>query len=167
MDYNSFWKIHCFTFFPYESIREQIWPCRKIGHGQPKVIIWTNLVVLIHLMMHTKFQSHQPFGSGRRFFKVFTIYGHGGHLGHVTWTIWTNFCSPSQGGSIWNLASTGPGFRGEMFENVDHTHIHTYGRQSPIYTISSPMSLWLWWAKYNHAFMLLYYWIYLTCWENQ
>ena len=30
------------------------------------------------------------------------------------------------------------GFRGEMFENVD---THTYGRQKPAYTISSPMSL--------------------------
>ena len=30
----------------------------------------------------------------RRFFKVFTIYGHGGYLGHVTWTIYINFGSP-------------------------------------------------------------------------
>ena len=30
----------------------------------------------------------------RRFFKVFTIYGHGGHLGHVTRTLWINFHSP-------------------------------------------------------------------------
>ena len=30
----------------------------------------------------------------RRFFKIFTIYGHGGHLGHVTSTIYINFCSP-------------------------------------------------------------------------
>ena len=34
-DDNSFWKIHCFTFFPYKSIRDKIWPCRKIGQGQP------------------------------------------------------------------------------------------------------------------------------------
>ena len=33
IDDNSFWKIHCFTFFPYKSIRDQIWPCRKIGQG--------------------------------------------------------------------------------------------------------------------------------------
>ena len=37
----------------------------------------------------------------------FSIYGHGGHLGHVTWTIYTNFASPSQGGSTYNLASIG------------------------------------------------------------
>ena len=30
-------------FFPYKSIRGQIWPCHKIGQGQPRVIIWTNL----------------------------------------------------------------------------------------------------------------------------
>ena len=28
-------------FSPYKSIRDQIWPCRKIGR-QPRVIIWTN-----------------------------------------------------------------------------------------------------------------------------
>ena len=28
-------KIHCFTMFSYKSIRDQIWPCRKIGQGQP------------------------------------------------------------------------------------------------------------------------------------
>ena len=33
----------------------------------------------------------------KKFFKVFTIYGHGGHLGHVTWTIHINFRSPFQG----------------------------------------------------------------------
>ena len=29
-DYNDFWKIHCFTVFPYKSIRDQIWRCREI-----------------------------------------------------------------------------------------------------------------------------------------
>ena len=33
-------------------------------------------------MLHTKFRGNRP--AGRRFLKVFTIYGHGGHLGHVT-----------------------------------------------------------------------------------
>ena len=94
IDYNTFWKIYCFTFFPYKSIRDQIWPCRKIGDGQPRVIIYTNLEVLEYPMLHTKFQGHWPFGSGEGFFKVFTIYGHGGHLGHETWTSWTNFHSP-------------------------------------------------------------------------
>ena len=37
-------------------------------------------------MLHTNFQGHRPFGSGKDFLKDFTIYGHGGHLGHVTRT---------------------------------------------------------------------------------
>ena len=37
------------AFSPYRSKRDQIWPCCKIGQGQPKVIIWTNLVVLEYL----------------------------------------------------------------------------------------------------------------------
>ena len=67
-DDNSFWKIYCFTFFPYKSIRNQIWPCRKISQGQPRVIIWANLVVLKHPMMHTKVQGHWPIGSGEEDF---------------------------------------------------------------------------------------------------
>ena len=39
-------KKYCFTFFPYKSKRDQIWYCRKLGLGHPRVIIWTNQVVL-------------------------------------------------------------------------------------------------------------------------
>ena len=92
IDDNSFWKIHCFTFFPYKSTRDQIWPCCKIGQGQPSVIIWTNLVVLEYPMLHTKFQGHRPFGSREE--DSLRFYGHGGHLGHVIRTVWTNFCFP-------------------------------------------------------------------------
>ena len=47
-------------------------------------------------MLHTKPQSHWPFGSGEEDFRtVFTIYGRGGHLGHVTQTPQTNFRSPN------------------------------------------------------------------------
>ena len=60
--------------FPYKSIRDQIWPCRKIGQGQPTVIIWTNLVVLMNPMQHTKFQGHWPFGSGEEDFLRFLPY---------------------------------------------------------------------------------------------
>ena len=42
----SFWKFHCFTFFPYKSISNKIWPCHKISQGQHRFITWTNLVVL-------------------------------------------------------------------------------------------------------------------------
>ena len=59
--WQQFLKIHCFTFFPYKIIRNQIWPCRKIVQGQPRVIIWTNMVVLEHPMLHTKFQGHRCF----------------------------------------------------------------------------------------------------------
>ena len=44
------------------------------------------------------------------------------------------FVSPSQEGSVWNLASTGLVVsEEEMFENADntHTYIPTYGRQRP------------------------------------
>ena len=68
IDDNNFWKIYCFTFFPYKSIRDQIWPCRKICQGQPRVIIWANSIVLKHPMMHTKIQGHWPFGSGEEDF---------------------------------------------------------------------------------------------------
>ena len=84
IDYNSFWKIDYVTFFPYKSIRDQIWPRRKIGQGQHKVIIWTNLVVLEYPMLHTNFRGHRLFGAREDFFKVVIIYGRGGHVGYVT-----------------------------------------------------------------------------------
>ena len=59
IDYNSFWKINCFNFFSYKSIGDQIWPYSKIGQGQPRIIIWTNLVVLEYPMLHTNFQGHR------------------------------------------------------------------------------------------------------------
>ena len=68
MDDNSSWKINCFIFFPYKSIKDQIWPGHKIGQRQLRVIIWTNLAVLEHSMLYTKFQGHQVFGSGEDFF---------------------------------------------------------------------------------------------------
>ena len=30
IEYNSFWVIHCFTFFLYKIIRHQIWPLNKL-----------------------------------------------------------------------------------------------------------------------------------------
>ena len=73
-DYNSLWKIYCFTFFPNKSVRDQIWLCCKIGQGQYRVIIWINLVILEHPMLHTKFQGHRPFGSGEEDFLRFLLY---------------------------------------------------------------------------------------------
>ena len=56
IDDNSFWKIHCFIFFPLKSIRDQIWHCCKICQGQPRVIIWANLVVLKHRWCISRFK---------------------------------------------------------------------------------------------------------------
>ena len=67
------------------------------------------------------------------------------HLGHVTRTIWTNFRSRilrnlhMKFEFIWLS-----GFRGEDVWNCGWTD---KGRRSDWYTISSPMSLWLRWAK--------------------
>ena len=44
----------------------------------------------------------------RRFFKVFTIYGHGGHVGHVTQLICINFHSYSPLSFHMNLGSKCP-----------------------------------------------------------
>ena len=83
---NSFWKSTVFTFYLWKSPCYKIWPCRKIGQGQPRVIIWTNYDGLESPMLHTKFHGNRSAGSGEEdFWRVFTIYGHGGHLGHVTW----------------------------------------------------------------------------------
>ena len=57
-------------------------------------MIYTNFVKLYCLILHAKFQSHRPSGSGKDFLRFFAIYSHGGHLGHVTWTIYTDFRSP-------------------------------------------------------------------------
>ena len=102
-------------FSPYKNKMDQNWHCRKIGQGQPRVIIWTNLIWFEHPMLHTKFQGHRPFGSGKKdFFKIFIIYWHGGHLGHVTCTVWTNFQSPISRRLHMKFDLNRPsGFRGE------------------------------------------------------
>ena len=38
--------------------------CRKIGKGQPRVIIYINFVELESPMLHAKFQDHRTSGSG-------------------------------------------------------------------------------------------------------
>ena len=94
------------TFFQYKSMEDQIWPCCKIGHCQPSIIIWINLVVLKHPMLHTNFQGHQPFCfQRRRCFKVFLYMAW-----RPSWScdinhLYTRFHSPSHEGFTWNLAS--------------------------------------------------------------
>ena len=69
-------------------------PCRKIGQGHLRVMIYANLVELYSQMLHAKFQNHRLSGSVEAdFLKVFAIYRHGDCLGHVNLTIYTHFHS--------------------------------------------------------------------------
>ena len=104
----------------------------------------TNLLVLEHPVLHTKFQVHWPFGSGEEgFFKVFTIYGNGGHLGYVTWIVWTNFRPPILKSSIWNLTFIGQAVSEEkIFKECGR---QTDDRQS------SPMRLWWQHSQYKRT----------------
>ena len=82
-------------FPPYKSLRDQIWPCCKIGQGQPRVIIWTNYDgPRVPNATYQATRSLALWFWRRRFLKGFTIYGRGGHLGQVTQTLQTNFHSP-------------------------------------------------------------------------
>ena len=45
-----------------------------MGQGQPRVIIWTTLVVLLYTMLLTKFQGHLSVGSGEEDFLRFLPY---------------------------------------------------------------------------------------------
>ena len=115
---NSFWQIHCFMFFLYKSTRDQIWPCRKIGQGQPRVIIWANLVVLEHSMLHTKIQGHILFSSGEDGSKFLPYMGMTVILVMLPGPFVKTFVPPSQRGSTWNFASIVPLVSVEkMFEN--------------------------------------------------
>ena len=148
IDDNSFWKIHCFTFFPYKSIRDQIWPCRKIGQGQPTVIIWANFVVLRYPMMRTKNQGHWPFGSREEdFFSRFLPYMAMAAI-LVMWPgpFEQTFVPSSRRSSIWNLTLIGPVVSEEkMFkecgrrQTTDDGRRRTTddGRRRPTYPISS------------------------------
>ena len=100
-------------------------------------------------MLHTKSQGHRPSGSGEDFLRVFTIYGHGSHLGHVTKTIWTNFRSPILRSLHMKYEFNWPSsFREDVWKCWRTTDGRKDdGRRSHWYTISSPMSLWLRWAK--------------------
>ena len=56
---------------PFKCIRKQIWPWRQ---GQPRIILWTNLVGSTTPMLHTKSQGHRPSGSGEEDFNWFLPY---------------------------------------------------------------------------------------------
>ena len=139
IDDTSFWKIHCFTFFPYKSIRDQIWPCRKICQGQPRIIIWANLVVLKHPMIHTKMQGHWPFGSGEDIFRYLPYMAMVAIL--VMWPgpFEQTFVPPSHRSFIWNLSLIGPVVSEEkMFKDCGRRRTMMYKVwQRPTYPISS------------------------------
>ena len=48
----------------FKRLRDQIWPCRKIGQGHLRDFIYINFVELKSTMLHAKFQDHRTFGSG-------------------------------------------------------------------------------------------------------
>ena len=57
------------TVSPFKRIGDPILPCRKIGQGQLRVIIYINFVELESLMLHAKFQAHsEDFGFGEEDF---------------------------------------------------------------------------------------------------
>ena len=56
------------SIVPYKSMTEKIWRCHKICQGQPVTIIWTNFVGSEYPTLNTKFQGHQPVGSGEEDF---------------------------------------------------------------------------------------------------
>ena len=145
-----FLKNPLFYLFPRQKHKGPI--CRKIGQGQPRVIIWTNLVVLEHPMLHTTFQVHRPFDSGKEDLFRFLPY-----MGMVaTLVMWPGpfeqtFVPPFHRSSIWNLTLIGPAVSEEkVFKECERrtpTTDDDDGRRSPTYPISSPMSPRLRWAK--------------------
>ena len=67
----DFWRI--LTIYGRGGLSYQIWPCHKLGQGQPRVIIWTNYDGLESPMLHYKFHGNQSTGSGEDFWSVFYL----------------------------------------------------------------------------------------------
>ena len=112
-----------------------------MSQGQPRVIIWTTLVVLPYTMLHTKFQGHGSIGSGEEDFLRFLPYmGMAAML--VMWprSFEQLFFPKGPGGCIWNLVAIRPVVSEEKsFEIVDGRTTDDGRRTTePAYTISSP-----------------------------
>ena len=77
-------KIQFCHFFSIQGSQGTIiLPWWKTGQGQPRVIIWINLLVLCHLMLNIpSFKAINPEVLEKKIFNVFTIYGHCCHLAH-------------------------------------------------------------------------------------
>ena len=146
IDFNSFYKIYCLSIFPHKSIREQIWPCLKVGQGQPRTIIWTNFVGLTqdhylnklcraqvpNAVYHVSKSSATWFRI-RRFLKSFHIWAW-----QPSWwcnqDLWINFHSAIPRSLQMKFGSDWPsGYVWKWWT--------PNGRQMPTYTINSPMSL--------------------------
>ena len=109
-----------FTFFPYKSKSDQIWPWYKMGQGQPRGIIWTKYDGFQSSMLHTKFQHNHPPGSREKDFEGFLPYiVMAAILVMRPGPFWTNFCSPIPWRLHMKLTSTSPVVSEKMFENVD------------------------------------------------
>ena len=114
-------------------------------------------------MLHTKFRGNLPDRSGEEdFWRVFTIYGRGGHLGHVTQMPRTNFPSPYPKRLHIKFGFDWPsGFREEDVWNCERRRTTTDGRTPDHgYTISSPLSLRLRWAK-KPVLSFICYWLWV------
>ena len=71
-------------FFPNKFIKNQIWPCHKVGQGQASFIICANLVGHTSPMLHTKSWGIWPFVAENKIFKGVLPY-----MGVVTLTFET------------------------------------------------------------------------------
>ena len=67
-------KSTVFTFSYRKALVTKFDPCRKIGQGQPRVIIYINFVELESPILHAKFQDHRTSGSGEEDFLRFLLY---------------------------------------------------------------------------------------------
>ena len=87
-----------------------IWPCYKVYQGQPRIIIWTNLLEPESLMLHIKFQGHWPFGIWDEDFQRFFFPYMGIAAILVMWPrhYEQTFVPPPNGVSACNLVSIGP-----------------------------------------------------------
>ena len=56
------------TVFPIQTYRRPCSSCRKIGQGQPSLIIYIHFVELEPPLIHVKFKDHRTFGSGEEYF---------------------------------------------------------------------------------------------------
>ena len=111
-----------------------------MGQGQPRVIIWTTLVVLPYTMLHTMFQGHRSIGSGEEDFLRFSPY-----MGMAAMLVmWPRpfehlFFPKGPRGCIWNLVAIDPVVAEEKsFEIVDGRQTDDGRTTEPAYTISSP-----------------------------